>query len=252
MRIKLSAHWIFCLVALLALPGCGGQEAAPAPTAEEAVEVPVAEDGEAPSAEEPAATETATPAPPSMPTAGEVLFQDDFSSEASGVDQWNEGSSGGLYVDGAYELAVRQAGRFFWTFYLNPETYTDSIFSIDVRLDAPSGDGSVVLMCRYVDWNSYYGFALREDGYYRIWKVDEGTESILLDWQYSDYVLAHIEDFTMAVACIGDQLRLGMDGFLIAETSDTSFPEGSVAWGVETLEGEDLLVAFDDLEVAAP
>lgn len=258
MRIKASAYWIFCLMGLLALVACGGQESAPVPTDTEAPSAAVAEEEEAPAAEEPAdaeepaPTETPTPEPPQIPAAGDALFQDDFSSEASGVDQWNQNNSGGFYAEGEYQLAIREAGRFFWTFYLNPESYTDIIFSMDVRLDTPAGDGSVILMCRYVDWNIYYAFALREDGYYRIWKVDNGTQTALLDWQYSDYVLANMDEFEMSVACIGDQLMLGMNGRLIGETSDTSFPEGSVAWGIESGEGAELVVNFDNLEVSAP
>ncbi len=99
---------------------------------------------------------------------------------------------------------------------------------------------------------TYYALEVSEDGYFSIWKRMDGEFVSLVDWEYTDSLLADGSRVTLQAACLGNTLTLAADDILLAETQDGSFSQGDIGLIAGTWENAGLGIAFDNLVAHGP
>jgi hypothetical protein len=203
-----------------------------------------------------AACTPATPLPPTLtPTPlGEVLFQDDFSDPNSGWDQYNGMLGLTDYANGAYRIAVNEAGRLFWA---NPgQEFTD--VSIEVTAQKVSGgdQNSYGVICRYQSTDSFYALTIGSDGTYGIRKREQaGVAPIFIGnpFQETSPVIQTGEATnTIRADCIGNTISLYVNGELLVQVEDAGNLSGDVGLFVGTFSASTTEVLFDNFVVRTP
>lgn len=184
-----------------------------------------------------------------LPSPGQVLLQDDFSNPDSGWTK-REGANIALaYQEGGYVISIMPVESF--GLGTIGKYYQDVILQANAKVTHPIGSGDFGLVCRYLDDKNYYYLAVSEDGYYGIFKRQDGNTTPLVDWTYSAQIPQYAR-LNLTAACIGATLTLGVNGAGIAQTQDGTFQVGGIGLGAGTAQTPALVVSFDDLHVFAP
>jgi len=179
----------------------------------------------------------------------QVVYQDDFSDPNSGWDEetWEAGVV--RYQDGEYEMTVKKTSWMVWS-NLNEE-YSDLAISVDTRVIDPTGGGDYGLICRYQDEDNFYALEVSEDGYFSVWKRDQGETVMISDWEASDAIPVDTP-FRIVAVCSGNHLMLGVDGKLLADVTDDSFTNGKFGMLAGTYDKSGLTIGFDNFTVYKP
>jgi S1-C subfamily serine protease len=184
-----------------------------------------------------------------LPVGRELIYADDFSDPDSG---WTSGSVMDGFVgyrNGAYEIQVDMEDYVYWG--LSKRSFSDFILTINTRVISPVGDGEFGVICRHKDNENFYGFAVSEDGWFSIWKMEDNEFEMVLDWDYSREIPTYAP-LTLTVACLGNKLTLAVDGIVLAEVTDYTYSRGDIGLFVGTWGEGGFSVAFDDLVVMSP
>jgi hypothetical protein len=190
---------------------------------------------------------TSTPHAP-----GEVLFEDDFSDVPSGWGTWNR--EGGLiaYEQGSLRILVNDVNYDYWS--VAGKKFRDLGVGGDVTRKAGAGGNDFGLICRYQDKHNFYMFLVSSDGYYGIAKLKEDQHSLIgtKQLQYSENIKPDKTGHHLQASCVGDSLRLSVDGQALLEVHDSDFSHGDVGVlaGAYTKTGVDIL--FDNFKVKQP
>jgi S1-C subfamily serine protease len=178
-----------------------------------------------------------------------IVFEDDFSDANSGWDEdsWDNGDV--QYANGKYLVTVKAENWLVWSYHGNEDD--DTIITVDAQVASATGVGDFGVMCRFVDDSNYYAFEVSEDGYFSIWKVENGENITLYDWTYSESIPVG-GPMRIDTACVGNRLLLGVNDVLLAEVNDASFTSGSYGLIAGTLDPGGLSVAFDNFTVYEP
>jgi hypothetical protein len=188
-------------------------------------------------------------APPTE-SAGRVLFEDDFSDPNSGwVDEINENAGYAYDPEGVYTITVNQPNWLAWS-QLDDEA-SDMIISAATGVVTSTGVGDFGLICRYQDSENFYAFEVTEDGYFSIWKMENGETMPLYDWAYSE-AIPQDEPFVIVAGCTGSRMQLAVNDTLLADVQDSSIASGGYGLIAGTLEESGLVVAFDNFTVYQP
>jgi hypothetical protein len=198
-----------------------------------------------------AACAPVVPAAPSIISAnpGDVLYQENFSNNASGWDRvLNEG---GImdYDSGGFRILVRQPKMNFWS--TPGGDYADVRVEADVtRLDGPE-ENRAGLMCRYQNGN-YYFFIISNDGFYAIGKFTGGIAVLLgaASMQSTDFVEA--DKNHLRADCIGNTLSLYVNFNPVAQVQDVDFATGGVGVLAGAFNEPGVDVLFQNFVVTQP
>ena len=185
----------------------------------------------------------------------ESLFQDGFDNPRSGwgEDQCEEFERG--YEDGEYSVVLHEPNWFAWTY---PGEQFDSVsVEVDVYLASGSQDSHFGVLCRHVDVENFYYFAISADGYYAIFRrVDGGDLEILTgdgNGMAPSLAIRTGEQANRILAvCQGDELSLYVNGELLEAVSDDVHTQGDVGIGAGSGSEGDIRVQFDDFVVTRP
>ncbi len=186
-----------------------------------------------------------------MPASGQLLYQDDFSDPASGWD--NRSGPTGItgYTNGVYQISVADAQTFVWG-RANRE-FGDVIIKVDAKPIRYTGNEDYGVICRYVDKNNFYALEISLDGYYSIWKIEQGERITLVDWQSSLVVPTSGEAVTLTAGCMANGLALAVDGVVVAEVSERAIrQQGDVGLIAGTWDFGGGGIAFDNFAVYQP
>jgi hypothetical protein len=186
-------------------------------------------------------------------TSGTLLFSDDFTSNTHswGTEGKNIGEISFVY-DGL-DLKVDTPNSLLWT--VAQDQFKDSQVEVDaVLLNGPTNDAFGVV-CRFKDNDNFYGFLVSHDGYYGIFRMQDGSMTLANGQSGLTYseairqggVVNHIQ-----AVCQGNTLRLKVNGTLLAEIQDDAFTQGQVGLIVGTYETAGVEVFFDNLLVYQP
>lgn len=184
---------------------------------------------------------------------GTLLFKDDFTTNTNhwGTSNGESGSVKFLYQ--GLDIRIEKTDSLLWT--LASQRYQDVKIDVDgVLLGGPTDDvyGAI---CRFQDSQHFYGFLITHDGYYGIFKMQDG-QLILADpnggLKYSEAirqggVVNHLE-----AVCQGDLLKLSVNGQLLAEIQDSSLTGGQIGLIAGAYSNPGVEVFFDNLEVTQP
>ncbi len=185
-----------------------------------------------------------------MPAGGAVLYQEDFSDPNSGWDVFSTDEYSVGYGNGTYQIELQIDSYYVWS--VAGASFADVVVTVEAEPYAPTGVGDFGIVCRYVDDDNFYSLEVSEDGYFSIWKRMDGEFVSLVDWEYTDSLVADGSWVTLQAACLGDMLALAADGILLAETQDGSFSQGDIGLIAGTWENVGLGVAFDNLVAHGP
>ena len=189
-----------------------------------------------------------------VPT-GEVLLQDDFDDPNSGWDDWetDAGSVAGYY-DGHYRVMTDVT---VWMWGRSSRHFTDVVIDVDAtQVTAPANDNNgygVICRVQSNDWGDGYGLVIAGDGNYSIQKITEGDWEPIIDWTYTDVINQGNATNAIRAICEGSRLVLMVNGQIVAQAEDDSYPSGDVSLVATTFEENELTeIHFDDLVVTRP
>lgn len=200
-----------------------------------------------------------TPPPPTPEISKEVLYSDDFSNETSGWDTYEDEDGSTFYYDEEFHLKPNTFAEYDVVSYYTHQIFTDFVLEVETRLVDGADDNSqqVLVRVQSTEEPNYYGFAISADGYYGVAKVVNGELIELFSMTRSIHVLKGKDAVNlMRVECVGSNLRLSVNGYLLAEVTDSSFASGflgfaGTAWTEQ--HGKTFSeIAFDNLVVTSP
>lgn len=183
-----------------------------------------------------------------------TLFRDDFEDSRSGwgAEQREEFSRG--YKEGEYFIELREPNWFAWAY---PGTQFDDVtVEVDARLFSGSPASHFGVLCRYADEDNFYYFAISADGYYAIFRRENGREPEVITGDGEGMIFSSIirtggQTNNIQAVCLGDDLSLYVNGELLETVNDGTHSRGDVGLGAGSdLEG-DARIQFDDF-VARP
>ena len=179
----------------------------------------------------------------------QIIYQDDFSDTATGWPEADGRNEAYYYQNGRYWIEVNEEN------YIQPitggESYSDVVIEINARVEQSSTDGEYGLLCRYQDDDNLYMFEVTQDGYYAIYKLLNGNWVPLIDYTYSSLVDS-LDSANLQASCVGNTLRLAVNGKLLGEIQDNSISSGDYGFFAGTFYNSGNIVSFDDLVVSQP
>jgi hypothetical protein len=175
-----------------------------------------------------------------------TIFYDDFSTDTSGWDRTETDLGGTDYLDGSYHILIDEPNTdYFSTLYRN---YTDIGLQVDAqRVEGPS-DNNFGLICRYQDEKNFYAGMISSDGYYGIFKIENGEYKILGHdtMLFSELILAADAKNQIIFNCYQDYLFLYVNGNLLDAQQDKTFGSGDVGLIAGSFEEVGVHILFDN------
>ena len=182
-------------------------------------------------------------------TAGELIYQDDFTQSSSRWHSSQEDPNSVQIKDGRLVLQVSLPFSLSWATV--DYAYEAMSISTTAQVLAGSGIGDFGLMCGVMDEQHFTVLEVSEDGYFSIWKR-VGLETLtLLDWTYAEEIAAG-GALQLSAECSSESLKLAVNNGLLAEVVDPQFTPGAMGLIVGTLAGPNLSVGFDNVEIRIP
>lgn len=188
----------------------------------------------------------------------QVLFSDDFSDESSAWDTYSDTEGSAFYHDGALHLKANTFAEYAVVSYHRQE-FTDFALEVETKLVEGTDDNWHQVFCRIQNTivPEYYEYAISADGYYRLGKVVNEEPIELVPTTRSIHIHTGENAVNlMRIECVGSNLRLSVNGHLLAETEDSTYASGSLglaATGWMEQHGKTFTeIAFDNLVVTTP
>jgi S1-C subfamily serine protease len=187
------------------------------------------------------------------PQGGEILFQDDFSNALNRWSNWNDTDGSVGYQNGTYQISVSSPKTYIWG---RPgQTFSASIITVQASVLNPTGQGDYGIVCRFRDdgnFSNFYAFEVSEDGFYSIWKYENGKVVSLKDWTSASQLNNLSPSMTLQASCVGSTLTLSVNNITIDQVSDNSFSSGDTGLIAGTMDKGGLLISFDNFIVQKP
>ncbi len=182
-----------------------------------------------------------------------ILFSDDFSSANSGWDQVQEDDVVTDYANGGYRIYVNEVNYDMWA---NP--YKSFLGDVRIEVDATkiggSDDNDFGVICRYQDTDNFYFLMISSDGYAAIGKYEGGNNQLISadNMQKVDGINPGAATNHLRADCIGSELKLYVNGNLVATATDSSFTSGDVGLMAGTFDTAGTDILFDNFYVYKP
>ena len=175
-----------------------------------------------------------------------TIYYDDFSSNTSGWDRTETDLGGTDYLNGSYRILIDEENTdYFSTLYRN---YADIGLQVDAQwIDGPYNN-NYGLICRYQDEKNFYAGMISSDGYYGIFKIENGEYSIVgHENMMSSDLLANPEDKKQIVFnCYQNYLFLYVNGDLLDVQQDETFTTGDVGLIAGSFKNAGVHILFDN------
>jgi hypothetical protein len=181
-----------------------------------------------------------------------VLLQDDFSNTNSGweVGDYDGGSVG--YKGGAYFVTSTSESSAMWG--MAGKNYDNVVIEVDAtQVRAPSNNNNDYgVMCRVQNQGDGYSMNISGDGFYSIQIAENDNYRDLVEWTESNAIRTGNATNHIRVVCDGSKLMLFVNGTKLAETTDTTYTSGDIAFSATTYEMDLTEVHFDNVVVRKP
>lgn len=180
---------------------------------------------------------------------GDVVLVDTFDDNSNGwrVDDWDQASA--QIMNG--KLAIQIDSIEYYLISDLPDTYPSLIMATDIAVTNPVGDAEFGFICGLRDLENFTALNISEDGYYGIWKFENGEFIQLADWSYSE-VIAAGGPYTLFAYCGPDSLALAVNETLLVETYDPNYSAGRVGVYVWPWDNPGVRVEFDNFTIINP
>ena len=181
-----------------------------------------------------------------------VLFRDDFTYQTGGWRTYNDSLSFAGYQSGGFRLWTNAPHYQFWSVpglnFNNAMIYTRAI-----KLDGPD-DNMFGILCRYQDAANYYALVIGSDGYYGIFKMVSGQQSLIsqMHMDFSELINRGDDENELIALCQDDQLTLVVNEIPLLQVEDSTFGYGDVGLVVGNFADPGVDILFDDFIVIKP
>lgn len=182
---------------------------------------------------------------------GTLITEEDFSNDDGLWDIGGSENGSVDFQDGELWFNVLSTNYYYWSGFNFNQDLSDAIFSVDARIQQATGVGDFGFLCRIQDSDNFYALEVSEDGYFSIWKLQNGETTYLHEWEYSNEIPIG-QPMTVVAACVGDKLVLGVNDKILIEQTDNTFEDGLIGLLAGTFESPDIIVAFDNFRVYRP
>ncbi len=184
--------------------------------------------------------------------AGTVVMEDDFSSASA---NWMTGKSadGRTWIeDGAMHVQAVEAPGSVVVLY--DATYGDVVVDVEVTLADGTDDNWQTVMCRSVDDDNYYDLGISADGYFLldIWVNGTKLNKSLGPSRSNHIRMGHDVVNNLRVECVGEDLRLFVNGNLVAELTDGNISRGRIGLSADAFASPYSEILFDNIRVTVP
>lgn len=184
---------------------------------------------------------------------GSVLFQDDFVNNNNNWDTWN-GKEGSKVVleDETLHIVVQESQYDYWSLIDN--LYSDVRIDVTVAKLGGPDDNDFGVLCRYQDKDNYYALLISSDGYAGILKVKQGMYTLLGNgfMEYNEAVSKGDAVNLLRVECVGQTLKLTVNGKKVIEAQDGDIQRGQVGVIAGTTNTPGTSIYFDNFIVYQP
>jgi hypothetical protein len=180
---------------------------------------------------------------------GDVILYDEFTDNAN---DWGlmDDSDGVVDISGGkLRINVLPDQYYIWTTVQG--SFDTFILVTEATVLKPRGDGDFGFICGVQDGSNFVALEITEDGYYSIWKMENGQTITLVDWAYSDEV-ANSSTYTIAAYCGADRLALAVNDVLLTETVDPNYQPGAVGLIAGTYDNPDFQIGFENFFIFEP
>lgn len=194
-----------------------------------------------------------------VPPSSNVLLTDDFNVQSPEFETYTDENGTVETRDGVYLV---RAISDLWHWGKSTSEFENTVAEFDVTMiSGPSNNNAGFgIVCRLTEREDTsvdgYMLAISGDGYYTIRSVTASNMSPLVDWTYSDAVHQGTVLNHVRATCNGDQLKLEVNGQLVAEANTIAGGATSGALAFSAISFEDAEktaeVHFDNLIVSQP
>ena len=193
-----------------------------------------------------------------QPSYDSLPLYDDFSDPNSGWAIWEDADGAVGYSNGSYFSVSKTHSLYFdgYPFMF----FGDTVIEVDVT--AASGPGNnyfgYAVACRVRNNGGSYSFEIDGQGYYAVGVFTDSDTYISLlsgdEWQYSSAITPGLATNHLIVTCAGSLLRLEVNGQVVFEGQDSTYPDGDIGLSAITYDDTNFPaeVHFDNLVVTAP
>ncbi len=183
---------------------------------------------------------------------GQALYHEDFSNPHSGWPQVTSPTSSMRYQAGAYRMMVQPSMSDLQA--VSGQSYGDVQIEVDATRQAGPVYNRFGLICRFVDMNDFYFFAVSSDGYYAIGKMKNGITSLLGQemMAYNASITQEGEPKHLRFDCIGNSLKGYVNGQILAITKDGDFFDGDAGLMGGSFNEGGVEISFDNFVVYKP
>lgn len=190
-----------------------------------------------------------------VPGNGSLILEDDFDDPDSGwgADERDEFERG--YDEDGYFVELRESNWFAWAHLA--QRLDDVDIEVQATLVSEPQDGHLGIICRHVDPDNFYYFAISGDGYYAIFRRVDGDDLEVLSGDgsgmlYSPAIKTGGQSNDIRAVCEGEELSLYVNGELLATIKDDTLSRGDVGIGAGSGAVGDVRAWFDDFVVTRP
>ncbi len=183
---------------------------------------------------------------------GEVVFQDDFSRPVSGWDRYSDPTYSSDYYEGGYRIHVLEPNTDAWA--VPQLDLADVQIEVDATKLGGPDDNVYGVLCRYKDSRNFYFFLVSSDGYSGIGVYKDGRRRLLTDDSLLPSGAVNVGGALNHIRadCNGYQLRLLVNGILVAEAQAAEWPRGDVGLIAGTYDQPGTEIIFDNFSVLQP
>ncbi len=185
-------------------------------------------------------------------TGANVLFSDDFSRDTGDWDVYSD-ANGDVFYEGGWIHVMNYTTAPEDTETMLNQEFSDFILEIDTKLVDGTDDNWHGVVCRFQDTGNYYVFNISADGYYYISKFADYNQVALSGPTFSDYInLGWDVVNSMYIECVGNKLKLSVNGHQLTSVTDSSFSNGALGLLATSWEGDLSEIAYDNLVITEP
>jgi len=183
----------------------------------------------------------------------EPAFSDDFSDDGSGlVPEYADDEQETGYANGEYHVGVLTEGLMSWTYYPRLE-FDDFAVQVQARLADGSRQGDYGLLIRVQpDSAEWYLFGINAQGYYQVYKRDQGEWTELVGLRWHSAIEGDGEWDLLRVEASGPSMAFLVNGEPLVTVDDEAFAAGTIALYASTSQDSYIHAAFDNLKVWTP
>lgn len=178
----------------------------------------------------------------------EPSFADDFSADLQFWTTPYDGETSRFLKSGRLHIVVDVENT---VAYSRGDMIVDDFYAeVDTIHVAGNVSNQLGLIFRLEDENNFYFFAIGNDGYYALLKLENNSWNTLVSWTESDVVRSGSAGRNrVGVLAEGSEFTLLVNDEVVAQAEDHSFAAGQIALTAGSYENPGIEIAFDNFAV---